>query len=429
MAASSPGVPFKTLGLTALIALALLAWGAYAHWRRNSQAEQTQQETTQSIPKVRVATAKREDAPMETVLPGQTEAFQIANIYGRATGYISERRVDIGSRVKKGDLLVHIAAPDLDAQVAQAVAQLGQVNAALAQAEAQVTQAEANLTLQQTNLSRANTLTRQGFETVQNQQTQQTTVQSQQAALDTARAGIKLAQANVKAQQATVDRLKSLASFEDVVAPFDGVITARNVEVGDLINADTGTGAPLFTVDEDDLLRVAVQIPQYSSGGVRDGLEAKITLPETPGRAFYGKVARSTVALLYSTRTLTTEVDVPNKDGVLRPGLFVNVALAIPRTTPNVSVPSDALIFNQQGMQVAMIGKDDRVKMQKVDIYRDLGTSVELKAGLQGGEKLVIDAPPDLADGTKVAVATDQANGAPGKVANNGKAGQSAATE
>ena len=399
--------PWLAIVIALIAVAALLAWGVYGHWRQNNRAAQTQQDTTQLAPSVRVAIAKREADPVELALPGQTEAFQTAAIFGRATGYVSERRVDIGSRVKKGDLLVHIAAPDLDEQLAQAQAQLGQVNAALLQAQAQVTQAQASLTLQSTNLERTDTLTRQGFATVQNQQTQQTTVQSQQAALTTAQAGVKVAEANVRAQQATVDRLKALAAFEDVVAPFDGVVTARNVEVGDLVNADVGSGTPLFTVDEDDVLRVAVRVPQYSSEGVRDGLDAKVTAPEIAGRTFTGKVARSSVALLFSSRTLTAEVDVQNPDGALRPGLFVDVSIAIPRSEPHVSVPSEALIFNQQGMQVAVVGQDGRVTFHKVDVYRDLGTSVEVKNGLNGGEKLVMNAPVDLADGAKVRIEPD----------------------
>ena len=328
--ANGPGFPRLAIVAALVVVAALIGWGVYGHWRTNSQAEQTQQQTANSIPTVRVATAKRNDNPIDTILPGQTEAFQIANIYARATGYIAERKVDIGSRVKKGDLLVRIAAPDLDQQLAQAEAQLGQANAAVIQAEAQVVQAQANLKLQATNLERTTALTRQGFETAQNEQTQQTTVQSQQAGLATANAGVEVANANLKAQQATIDRLKALTAFENVAAPFDGVVTARNVEVGDLVNANTGSGAPMFTVDQDDVLRIAVQVPQYASQGVRDGLEAKITVPEMPGRTFTGKVARSTVALLYSTRTLTTEVDVPNPDGALRPGLYVNVVARDP---------------------------------------------------------------------------------------------------
>jgi HlyD family secretion protein len=403
----APDVPRTAIFVVIAVVAALLAWGAYEHWRQNSDAAQTQARTTQFIPTVRTVVAKREDQPIETLLPGQTEAFQIANIFARATGYISDRSVDIGSRVKKGDLLVHIAAPDLDQQLAQAVAQLGQVDAALSQAEAQVTQAKANLALQTTNLQRTNTLTQEGFATVQNQQTQQTTVQSQQATLETSQAGVKVAEANVRAEQASVDRLRALAAFENVVAPFDGVVTARNVEVGDLVNADAGSGAPMFTVEEDDVLRISVHVPQYSTAGIQNGLVARITAPDMPGRTFSGKIARSSVALLYSTRTLTAQVDVPNPDGALRPGLFVNVSFEIPRTQPNVSIPSDALIFDQQGAQVAVVEGGDEIKMHKIDIYRDLGTTLELKNGLSGGEKVVVGPPVDLQDGSKVKVAPD----------------------
>jgi HlyD family secretion protein len=422
----SPGFPRMAIAAAFVVVAALLVWGGYTHWRTNSQAEKTQADATDTIPTVRVATAKREDSAIETILPGQTEAFQTANLYARATGYIAERKVDIGSRVKKGDLLVRIAAPDLDQQLAQAEAQLGQAKASVVQANAQVTQADANLKLQSTNLERTTTLTRQGFETAQNEQTQQTTVHSQQASLETANAGVAVAEANLRAQQATVDRLRALAAFEKVVAPFDGVVTARNVEVGDLVNANSGSGAAMFTVDQDDVLRVALQVPQYSSQGVHDGLEAKITLPETPGRAFFGKVARSSVALLYSTRTLTAEVDVPNPDGALRPGLYVNVALRIPRAEAKISVPSDALIFDQHGMQVAVVESNDTIKMLKVEVDRDLGTQVELKDGLKGGENVVIGAPIDLKDGSKVKLAPN--NGAAPDTSTNVSKAQSGTT-
>ena len=402
----NPAKGFKLLGFLVLIAVAtLLGYGAWTHYAKNRQAADTQQQQTDFTPSVRVGEAKRDEQPIKTVLPGQTDAFQTASIFARATGYIADRRVDIGSHVKKGDLLVRISAPDLDQQLAQANAQLEQTRASLDQAQAQVTQSKANLELQKTNLQRSDTLAKQGFETVQNQQTQQTTVQTQEAALTTAQAGVKVGEANLKAQGATADRLKALAAFENVVAPFDGVVTARNTEVGDLVNADQGSGTALFQVDEEDVLRIAIRVPQYATDGVRDGLEAKVTVPQMPGRVFTGKVARTSVALMYSSRTLTAEVDVPNPDGALRPGQYVDVEIDIPRTTPIVSVSSDALIFDQRGTQVATVEPDDKVKLHKVEIFRDLGTSLELKNGLSGGEKVVLEAPVDLVDGQKVKIA------------------------
>jgi HlyD family secretion protein len=401
-----PPKPFPKLPfiIAFIVLVALLASGAWRHWQVNEQAASTQQQEQDFVPQVRVADAKRDDGPIKIVLPAQTEAWKTATIYARATGYVAERRVDIGSRVKKGDLLVKISAPDLDQQLSQAKAQLEQMTAALEQAKASVDQAQANLALQTTNLARANTLTRQGFETTQNQQTQQTTVESQQASLATAKAGVKVSEANVKGQQATVDRLEALASFEDVKAPFDGVVTARNIEVGDLVTENQGSGTAMFTIDEDDILRVAINVPQFASDGVRDGLDAKVTIPQMPGRTFTGKVSRTSVALMYSSRTLTTEVDVNNPDGVLSPGQFVNVEIDIPRTTPSVIVPSDALVFDQRGTMVATV-EDDKAKFHKVEIARDMGTSLDLKSGLNGGEKVILGGPVDLTDGEKVTIA------------------------
>ena len=164
----------------------------------------------------------------------------------------------------------------------------------------------------------------------------------------------------------------------------------------------------MFTVEEDDVLRISVHVPQYSSSGIRDGLEAKITAPQMPGRVFSGKVARSSVALLYLTRTLTTQVDVPNPDGALRPELCVNVAFDVPRTRPNVSIPSEALIFDQHGAQVAVVGEGGEIKMHKIDIYRYLGAWLELKDGLSGGERVVISPPALLQEGSKVKVAPEK---------------------
>ena len=385
-----------------LILLALLGWGAYKHWSRNEAAGDTNQKAAAQVPEVRTTEAKLLDTPVSLTLPGQTESFLTANIYPRATGYVTERNVDIGSRVEKGQLLVHIQAPDLDQQLAQAVAQLGQVQAAELQAQAQVNQAEANLNLAKVTLARTNSLTQQGYETLQNRDNQQANLSSQEAALATAKAGIKVADANTRAQQATIDRLKALAAFEDVRAPFDGVVTARNVEVGNLLNADSAASStPLFSIDRDDVIRVTVQVPQSSAIGVRDGLEAKVEVPQMPGESFTGKVARSSVALLSSARTLTTEVDIPNPDRRLRSGLYVYVSFAVPRVHPDVVVPAESLIFNQNGLKVATV-EDDKIKLHDVKIYRDFGTSVELSEGLKGGERVVLSPPSMLREDTKV---------------------------
>ena len=416
--ASKPGMPSRWIFVGVLVVVALaLAWGYYRHAQTGAAATATQQRQADAVPNVRVVAARTEDGPVELTLPGETQPFATANIYARATGYITERRVDIGSRVRKGDLLVHISAPDLDQQLESAIATLEQVEAALLQANANVSQSEANLDLAKVNLQRAQALVGKGFETLQNRDQLQANQVAQGANLDSARAGVKVAEANVKAQGANIDRLKALTAFEDVRAPFDGVVTVRNVDLGALVNADASTGTPMFTVDEDDVLRVFVQVPQNSSLGVRDGLRARITVPQLPGKTFVGKVTRSSLALQSSARTLTVEVDIPNEAGALRSGLYAYVTLDIPRIHPDVVLPAETLIFDASGTHVAVVGDGDKVRMVKVDIRRDFGTSLEVEGGPKGGDKVILSPPATLKEGAKVKIEEEDEGEAPPKAA------------
>ena len=405
-ATAPPAPPSKKIFVgVGFVLILLLGYGGFGHWRTASQAAETQDETVNFVPTVRTIEAKADAKPVELTLPGQTTPYDQAAITARATGYIAERFADIGTRVKKGDKLVHIAAPDLDRQLDQAVAQLGQVQAALAQAKAQVDQADANLKNSNTTFSRTTALLQRGYETVQNRDNQQTTILSQQATLETSQAGVKVAEANIQAQQAMVARLRTLTAFEDVAAPFDGVVTTRNIDTGDLVNADSGTSTPLFSMARDDVLRVSVQVPQSAAVSMHDGVEAAVTVSQLEGQIFHGRVNRSSEALAASSRALTVEVDVDNRRHELRAGLFVNVTFAIPRTKPAVSVPADTLVFNQNGLQVAVVEPENQIRLQQVKIYRDLGKSVELSEGLRGGEQIVVSPPALLADGAKVKLA------------------------
>ncbi|HEY0421717.1 MAG TPA: efflux RND transporter periplasmic adaptor subunit [Rhodopila sp.] len=412
----TPPPPRKRILLFVLVPVVLLlGLGGYLHWRTYADAAETQKQQQDFVPNVRTATAKKEEAAVKLTLPGQTEAFDTANLFPRATGYVKERRVDIGSRVHAGDLLLRIEAPDLDQQLAQAQAQIGQNQAAVAQAQAQVQSAEANAKLADTTKYRTTTLASQGWETKQNADNATANQSVQTAGIANARAGIAVAEANLKAQQATVERLLALQAFEQVKAPFAGVITARNVDTGDLLTQDSLGGNPMFSIVRDDVLRIAVYVPQSSAIGIRDGLEAEVTVPEMPNRVFKGRVARSAVALQAASRSMLTEVDVPNPDGVLRAGLFVNVVFAIPREAPAIVVPDEALVFNANGLQVATVDQDGQVRFRKVSVYRDFGTSAELRDGLQGGETLILSPPTELADGSKVRVANPSGNQDTGK--------------
>ena len=311
--------------------------------------------------------------------------------------------MDIGSRVKRGDLLLKIDAPDLDAQLAQAAAQLGQTKAALVQAQANLASAQSNVDLAKVTNSRTSTLANQGWETKQNADNSKANVSAGSAGVDAAQAGIVVAQANIAAQLATVQRLQALVGYEQVSAPMDGVITSRSVDVGDLVSADAGGGTPLLEIQNDDVLRVNVFVPQSDAVPLRDGLHATVTVPELPGQAFGGAVARSSVALDPASRTVQAEVDVRNTDHRLRAGLYVQVSIEVPRDAPAVVVPDEAIILGADGPHVAVV-ENDHVRLRPVEIARDFGTSAELSHGLAGGEQIVLSVPAGIADGATVKV-------------------------
>ena len=404
-----PPPPRRRVLLYVGIPLALLlAWGAFGHWRTHAAAAETARQERDFVPEVRVATAKSEDAPVQLTLPGQTEAFDIANIYPRATGYVAERLVDIGSRVHKGELLLRIEAPDLDAQLVQAQAQVGQNEAAVLQAEASLTSSRATASFANVTRSRLTTLAQQGWETQQNADNSIANAQTGKAGVTNAEAGIAVAVANLRAQQATVQRLQALTAFEHVTAPFDGVITARNVDTGDLLTADTASNTPLLSIARTDVLRVAVYVPQSNAVSLHDGLPAKVTVPELPGQSFDGVVSRNAAALDPNSRSMLTEVDVQNPDGALRAGLFVDVSIQVPRAHPGVVVPDEALVFNAKGLQVATLDDGGHAHFHTVSIYRDFGTSAELRAGINGGEKVILVPPAELQENSKVKIAKPQ---------------------
>ncbi|PWB84225.1 MAG: efflux RND transporter periplasmic adaptor subunit [Methylocystaceae bacterium] len=390
--------------IAALLFAGVLALGVTRHVERDQDAAVFQQTRANAVLHVRAAKVVKQAGPAPLELPGQTLAIEQARLFARATGYIAERRADIGTKIKKGDLLARIAAPELDQQYAQAQAQLALSKAQLSQSKAQVEQARANVNLAKATYARTATLVKQNYESKQNNDNAAANVETQTANLSAAQAGVEVAQANVAAQQATVDRLKQLTEFEAVTAPFKGVVTARNIDVGDLVSADANGGTPLFSVARDDVLRVQVAVPQSEAVGLADGLEAGIVIPETPGKTFKGRIARNASALDPVTRTLLVEVDVPNPTGELRPGLFVRVVLEVPRARPLVSVPAQSILFGAEGAQVATIDDGDVIRMKKIVIARDFGTTVDVEQGLSGDETIALDPPADIRDGRKVSI-------------------------
>jgi RND family efflux transporter MFP subunit len=368
----------------ALVLACALGYGGWRDYTQRLEAVAVVQQRSDFVPTVQVAPVRASSDPMIVTLPGTTYAWAVANIYARANGYIEKRNVDIGDHVKAGDLLVGLTAPELDYQVLQAQATLIQTQSALRQNQA-------SRALAQVTNDRIGPLVRQGWATAQLGDTDRLSLEAQQAA-------VEVAQANIAAQQKLVNVLSQQRDYLRVVAPFDGVITQRAVDVGSLVqNGSTF----MFTMMQSSVIRVQVFVPQDQAFGLDDGDAAVIRVPEMPNRTFPGKVTRISDALQQGTRTLLIEVDVPNPDGALTPGIYCTVELHIPRKVPSFVVPASALIFNRDGLHVAV---DDNgvVRLRKVTVARDLGTEIEVRDGVKAGDEAILNPVVNIADGNPV---------------------------
>ncbi|MGP0087820.1 MAG: efflux RND transporter periplasmic adaptor subunit [Steroidobacteraceae bacterium] len=372
-----------------LLLCAALVIGFWQHYRLHAQVMATAEQRRDFIPSVRTALVRASDSTMAVTWPGTTEAFEQANIYARASGYISRRDVDIGSHVKAGQLLVEITAPELEHQIAQA-------EATLTQMEATLQQARANRDLAQVTWDRDKPLVQKGWVTPQQGDTDRLTLQAREAA-------VAVAEANITAQQAQLRVLNQQKAYQSVIAPFDGVITQRNVDIGSLVQADATSGTFLFILMHSDVIRIQLYVPQDEAFGLGPGVDAVVRVPEMPGRDFPGKVTRIADALQPGTRTLLTEIDVPNPDHALSPGTYCTVELKIPRKTPSLIVPSEAIIFNRDGLSVAVVA-DGIARIRTITVVRDFGTTVEVSAGVKDGDQVILNPPVDLSDGHKVKV-------------------------
>ena len=385
----------RLLAIVAVSGLALLiGLGIRSHMQRDAAAAATLAAQRDAIPVVRTAILRAVDTPREIELPGSTQAFDSATLYARATGYVGVRNVDIGSRVHAGDVLAMIAAPDLDQQLAEARAQLVQL-------QANVVQAQANVRVAQDAAWRSAKTAKDGWTPQQQADVDRDTVAANMAA-------IAVARANVLAQQAQVGRLEQLTGFERVVAPFDGVITSRNVDVGSLVAANDNSGTPLFSIAHTDVLRVQIYVPQGDYFGMKEGDEAEVMVPELPGRVFRGRLARHANALQPDTRTVLAEVDVENRDGTLTPGLYTIVHLHEARQYPVISVPSEATIFDKDGLRAAVY-ETGIVHLRRLDVAADNGATVEVRGGLHAGERLILNPPIGVTEGMRATTPPDQA--------------------
>jgi RND family efflux transporter MFP subunit len=367
-----------------------LVVGGWRHYQAERELAATAEQARTSVPDVRVAAVRAGDSKIDITLPATTAAFEAANIFARTSGYVEKRYVDIGDRVKAGALLAEIVAPELDHQIAQA-------QATLAQSQGTLQQTQASRELAEVTNARDSNLVKQGWLTAQQGDNDRLTLRAQQAAE-------AVAKSNIAAQQAQVKVLEQDKAYQRVVAPFDGVITQRNIDNGSLVQAGSTF---MFTLMHANVIRTQVFVPQDEAFGVQPGVDAVIRVPELPGRVFPGKVTRIATALQPGSRTLLTEIDVPNPDGTLRPGIYCTVELSIPRKTSSMIIPADAVVFDESGLHVAVVD-DGVVHMHKISIARDFGTQVEVHDGVRPGDQVILNPMLTLTEGSRVSARRPQ---------------------
>src|ERR1700746_2697827 len=359
-------------------AIVLVVIGAFTLLQRKSQYAALGKETeTLGTPAVAVIHPASEPAEEGVVLPGTLQAYVESPIYARTNGYLKKWYRDIGSRVQKGELLAEIDTPEVDQQLIQAKADL------------ETSQANANLS--HITASRYGDLIK--TDSVSKQE------------VDNAAGDLAAKQATVASAQANVHRLSELESFKHIYAPFSGVITRRNVDIGTLINAGNGGSTQLlFSLAQTDPIRVYVSVPESAAPSIRPGLPAHLELTQFPGRKFQGKVVRTAEAIDPTSRTLLTEVDVPNKTGELLPGGYAQVHLDVQVASARLQVPVNALLFRAEGLRAVVVGADHKLPLQQLTIGRDYGVSLEVLQGLQGSDWIVVNPADSLEEGQQVNV-------------------------
>jgi RND family efflux transporter MFP subunit len=400
---ASKGVSKTSLWVLAAFALVLIVVGFIAgylpHQRREHMLIAEAGADAHALPSVNVVPVERSSSRSELILPGNIEAVTEAPLLARASGYVKSRYADIGDRVKAGQLLAEIEAPELDQQVKQAKASLDQASSSLEQAAANLQQGQANEQIAQTTARRWTSLQGRGVVSRQENDTYQAQWEAQKASVHALEKAVAAARSNVGASEANLSRLQEMQGYKKVIAPFAGVITLRNVDVGTLI---TEGSTLLFRIAQTDRLRTYVNVPQAEAGAVHVGQPAFLTVADRPQRKFTGTVTRTANSLDPSTRTLLTEVQVPNGDGALMPGMYADVDLATPRQDPPLLIPGDTLVVRSDGTQVALVTANKTVHFQSIQLGRDYGDKVEVLQGLEAGQDVIVNPGDAIRENAKV---------------------------
>jgi RND family efflux transporter MFP subunit len=378
------------LGVGALVVLTGAVAVGYVP-RRTQQAAlvEASRSTEGALPRIEVVVPRARSSDRAIVLPGSVQPLEETTIYARASGYVRKWYVDIGDKVKEGQLLAELDTPEIDQELEQARAQL-------TQAQATLVQSKANRELSKTNLQRYRQLAPSGVVSMAE-------LDQREAMAQVDDANVNVAEATIAAAEANVRRLSQFRSFARVTAPFAGTVTQRSIETGALVSA--GNGQPMYKVAATDPARVFVQVPQDLAPAVRSGVPASVTVREYPGRTFAGKVARAAGELDAATRTMNTEIRVPNPDATLIAGMYAQVSLTLPLPHTVYEIPATALQSDAHGSRVAVVDDASQVRLVPVVVERDTGPTIEVASGLAGSERIAKLAGADLVDGKRVELA------------------------
>jgi RND family efflux transporter MFP subunit len=389
-----------TIAVIAAILIVIAFFTGYIpHQRREAVLASEATTAERTDPKVNVIGVERSAGKSELVLPGSIQAVTEAPILARSSGYVKRRYVDIGDRVSAGQLLAELEAPELIQMLHQAQATLEQTRSAVEQASANLQQSRTNERLAQVTAQRWANLFQRGVVSRQENDTYQAQYDSQKANTQALEKAVAAARSNVAAAEANVARLTELKGFSRVYAPFAGVITVRNVDTGVLVSEGSTL---LFRIAQTNRLRTYLNLSQADASSVHVGQVATLSIPDLPGRKFVGAVTRTANALDPSTRTLLTEVQVANPDGALMPGMYADVDLTTARKDPPLLIPGDTLVVRSDGPQVAVVGADRTVHYQRIHLGRDFGDRIEVVAGLQLGQQVVVNPGDSVQEGAKV---------------------------
>ena len=424
------------VALAGLIALVLFGGLVFAavqpRLARQKKITAAAQSVRDTIPTVNVVQAQQAPASTDLQLPGDVEAIQVAAVSAQTTGYLRSFHADIGDRVRARQLLAEIETPQVDQQLQEALANLAQSNASLGQAQANLNQAIANMEYARVTYDRNQYLAQQHVVSDQIRDQMKTAYDAAKSTVEAMQANINAAKAAIASSEANVRSLRALQGFQKVFSPFTGIITSRNVEVGSLISPGSGSGvsttvgttpssatlpgggttpkgtnAPagsggLFEIARIDRLRIFISVPQAFASTIKPGQTATVSIRELPDKTFSGRVVRTTSALDPGSRTLLTEVQIPNSDNQLLPGMYATVSFGVQSPDPAVRIPATALIIRADGAQVAVVTSDQKVHYQKVVIARDYGNQLDLISGLEPGATIIVNVADGLLEGARV---------------------------